>query len=150
MSTSEPPADAGPAAETAGASSGEPRLTATDVRSYATLGWASIPVAALVNHPLMWLPAAVLYLLVRGRDQAGLLRLHLGQAVSFSSVMTIYTMVLHYALDAAGAHGRLLALYPVLVALAVAFPCVRAVQAARRLEPYTAPEALAWIPLERD
>lgn len=142
MSATEPSADhTGPTARP---------LTATDVRTYATLAWLGIPLVALVEYPLMWLPAAGLFLLLRERDQAGLLRRHLAQAVSFSAVMTIYALVLRYILETADVHGRLMAMYPVFVALAVAYPCVRGVRSAQRLQPYTAPEPLAWMPLDRD
>lgn len=150
MSASDHPADAGAAPEPPDHASAGGRLTATDVRTYATLAWAAVPLVALVNHPLMWIAPAGLLLHLRGRDPAGLLRLHLGQAVSFSAVMTIYAVALRHILDAAGVHGRGMTLYPVFVALAVSLPCLRAIQAARRLRPYHAPQPLAWIPVERD
>jgi hypothetical protein len=126
------------------------RLTANDVRTHATLGWLSIPVLALVDLRLMWLPAAVLFLLLRERDQAGLLRRHLARATSFSAAVTVYALVLRYVLDASGVHGRWTALFPVLVASAAAYPCLQGTRAARRLEEYAPPRPLDWIPLERD
>lgn len=166
MSTSETPSDAtvtsgAPVAGSVAGAVGDPiepgddhtsgrRLTASDVRTHATLGWLSVPVLALVDLRFMWLPAAVLFLLLRERDQAGLLRRHLARATSFSATLTVYALVLRHVLDAAGVHGRWTALFPVLVALAAAYPCLQGTRAARRLEEYAPPKPLDLIPLERD
>lgn len=116
--------------------------------SFATLAYVGTVLLALVDYPFMWVPATGLYLYWRGRDQGGLLRLHLAGAVSLSVVVTGYAVALRQLLDAVSVHGQWLALYPWLVAAAVALPCVRAVQAVRRGQPYTFPVAMAWIPLE--
>ncbi|MCW2914324.1 MAG: hypothetical protein JWN52_2392 [Actinomycetia bacterium] len=125
------------------------QLGASDVKTYATLAHAGTVLLALVDYPFMWVPATGLFLFLRNRDHGGLLRLHLAGAVSFSAVTTVYALVLRYVLDAANVHGQWLALYPVLVAAAVAYPSVRAVQAVQRLHPYPFPRPLAWLPLDR-
>jgi uncharacterized protein DUF4870 len=124
-------------------------LTASDVKTYATLAHVGVVVVALVTYPFMWVPPLAFFLVFRSRDQAGLLRRHLGQALSFSAVLTIYAMVLHQVLVAVNVGDLVVDLLPVLVAAVAAYPSLRAVQAAQRLEPYDHPKALAWIPVDR-
>ncbi|RAY16387.1 hypothetical protein DPM19_05795 [Actinomadura craniellae] len=122
-------------------------LAAEDVGTYTTLANAGTLLLALVHYEWMWLPAAVFFLYLRNRDQAGLLRAHLAGALSFAAVMTGYFIVIRQVVAVADLEGRWLALWPIIVAAAVAFPAVQASQAARRLRPYTFPKPLAWLPL---
>lgn len=123
-------------------------LTASDVKTHATMAHAGTVLVALVFFPLMWAPSLALFLTFRARDQAGLLRRHLAQALSYSAVLTIYAMTIRYALAAADVNDLFHDLLPVALALAAAYPAIRAVQAARRLQPFTYPKALAWIPVD--
>ncbi|MCW2902543.1 MAG: hypothetical protein JWO67_4808 [Streptosporangiaceae bacterium] len=123
-------------------------LTASDVRTYATLAHAGTVLFALVFFPLMWAPSLALFLVFRHRDQAGLLRRHLAQALSYSAVLAAYALTIRYALAAADVDDLVLDLLPVALTLIAVYPAVRAVQAARRLQPFAYPRVLAWIPLD--
>jgi hypothetical protein len=131
-----------------GTETGPGRLTAPDVKTYATLAHIGAPLGALVFLPLMWVPALAFYLVLRGRDHGGLLRGHLGQAASFAVVLTGYALLLRIVLGVAEVDGWIIALVPVAVVAAAAYPTLRAVRAAQRLEPFTHPKPLAWIPLD--
>jgi hypothetical protein len=122
-------------------------LTAQDVKTYATLAHAGTVLGALAFLPLMWVPAAGLFLYFGRRDHAGLLRRHLAQALSFAAVLTGYALVVQLALRVSEVDGRVLTLYPILVALVAAYPCLKAIQAAQNLEPYDHPKPFAWLPL---
>jgi len=122
-------------------------LTAQDVKTYATLAHAGTILGALAFLPLMWVPAAGLFLYFGKRDHAGLLRRHLAQAVSFSAVLTGYALVVELVLRVSEVDGRVLTLYPILVALVAAYPCLKAIQAAQSLQPYEHPKPFAWLPL---
>jgi hypothetical protein len=127
---------------------GDHPLTASDVKTHATLAHAGTVLVALVFFPLMWVPALALYLVFRGRDQAGLLRRHLAQALSFSAVLAVYALTIRAALAAAEVDHMVFDLLPIAVALVAAYPAFRAVQAARRLQPFAYPKPLAWIPID--
>jgi hypothetical protein len=123
-------------------------LTDTDVKTYATLAYAGTLLFALAYFPVMWAPALGLYLVFRKREEHTLLRGHLAQATSMSAVLAGYALVVRYLLTAAELDDRVLQLFPLVVTLVAAYPCVRAVQAALRLRPYTHPRPLAWLPLD--
>jgi hypothetical protein len=123
-------------------------LTDADVKIYATLAHVGTVLFALVYFALMWAPALTLFLVFRKREEHDLLRGHLAQATSFSIVLAGYALVVRYVLAAADIDGRVLELFPLVVALVAAYPCTRAIQAALRLRPYTFPKPLAWIPLD--
>jgi hypothetical protein len=129
-------------------SQGDNPLTASDVKTHATLAHTGTVLLALVFFPLMWAPALALFLVFRTRDKAGLLRRHLAQALSFSAVLTIYALTVRHALVAAEVDHLVVDLLPVAVALVAAYPAIRAVQAARRLQPFAYPKALTWIPVD--
>lgn len=123
-------------------------LTATDVKSYATLAHVGTVVGALVYMSLLWVPAVGLYLYFRRKDHAGLLRRHLAEAASLAIVLTGYALLVNYALAAADVDDIYFDLLPVVVALVASYPCLLAVKAAQRLESYRHPKPLAWIPLD--
>ncbi|MBC6460947.1 DUF4870 domain-containing protein [Actinomadura sp. HBU206391] len=129
-------------------SQGDHPLTASDVKTHATLAHTGTVLVALVFFPLMWVPALALFLMFRSRDQAGLLRRHLAQALSFSATLAVCALVIRYALAALEADHVFFDLLPVVVALVALYPVVRAVQAARRLQPFAYPRPLAWIPVD--
>lgn len=144
-----PPAEArSPAGAEPWWAPGDNPLTTADVKTYATLAHAGTVLFALVFFPLMWAPPLALFLVFRTRDQAGLLRRHLAQALSFSAVLAIYALTIRYGLAAAEIDHMVTDLLPVALALVAAYPAVRAVQAARRLRPFTYPKAVAWIPVD--
>ncbi|MBO2449603.1 hypothetical protein J4573_21055 [Actinomadura barringtoniae] len=122
-------------------------LTAQDVKTYATLAHAGTVLGALAFLPLMWVPAAGLFLFFGRRDQVGLLRRHLAQAVSFSAVLTGYALVIELVLRVSEVDGRVLTLYPILVALVAIYPSLKAIRAAQSLQPYEHPKPFAWLPL---
>jgi hypothetical protein len=123
-------------------------LTASDVKTYATLAHAGTVVGALVLLPFMWVPAVGLFLYFRTRDHAGLLRRHLAEAASLALVLAGYAMLARFALWAADADDLYLDLLPVVVALVASYPTLLAVKAVLRFESYRHPKALAWIPLD--
>ncbi|GAA2101916.1 DUF4870 domain-containing protein [Actinomadura alba] len=145
-----PPSPENPSTADAGPwwSQGDQQLTASDVKTHATLAHIGTVLVALVFFPLMWVPALALFLVYRSRDQAGLLRRHLAQALSFSTVLAIYALTIRAALAALEIDHVAFDLLPVVVALGAAYPALRAVQAARRLQPFTYPKPLAWIPVD--
>ncbi|MGH3391612.1 MAG: DUF4870 domain-containing protein [Actinomadura sp.] len=124
-------------------------LTASDVKTYATLAHVGVVLLALIAFPLMWAPPLALFLIFRTRDQAGLLRRHLGQALSFSAVLTIYAVTVHQVLAALEIDHLVVDLLPVVLAAIAVYPTLRAVQAVRRMAAYTHPKPLAWIPLDQ-
>jgi hypothetical protein len=124
-------------------------LTASDVKTYGTLAHVGVVVLALVWFPLMWAPPLALFLIFRTRDRVGLLRRHLAQALSFAVVLVVYAMTIHQLLAAVEISHLVLDLLPVVLAAVAAYPTVQAVRAVQRLEPYTHPKALAWIPVDQ-
>lgn len=130
-------------------SQGDNPLTASDVKTYATLAHVGVVLFALISFPLMWAPPLALFLIFRTRDRAGLLRRHLGQALSFSAVLAIYAVTIHQALVAVEVDHLVADLLPVALAAVAVYPSLRAVRAVRRLEAYTHPKVLAWIPVDQ-
>jgi uncharacterized protein DUF4870 len=124
-------------------------LTASDVKTYATLAHVGVVLLALIAFPLMWAPPLALFLIFRTRDQAGLLRRHLGQALSFSTVLTICAVTVHQVLEALEIDHLVVDLLPVALAAVAVYPTIRAVKAVRRMEAYTHPRPLAWIPVDQ-